>query len=245
MFINDNKRSDNLISNYLSMMQQLTLDIQYKEQYLLKDFIISSYNKNIIKELLLKDQKHNTQYQNFILLVGRPRSGKTHIAHLWKKIMNAAFVRNIHEIHSHAKFINAHHNCIVPSYIIDDIDTIDPKQIFHMFNVINDENYKCLLTSTKYPINTELMDLNSRINAVNISKLAIPDHEMVRIFLHRNFKTRCIHISEAAINYLSAQITYDLKAIIQIIDNVDRISLKTQQKITIPVIKRYLSEVMS
>lgn len=219
-------------------MQQIALNIKYREEYESQSFIVSKYNKSIYNALCGSGTQEvwgTDPYANFLLLHGKTLSGKTHLAHMWQRSRGAVFVDTIETVMYHIA------NNEGVSFVVDAIEKCNSQELLHMLNIMIAKQSRCLLTSNVYPMRTNLQDLNSRINSMRIIQTDIPNHEMVRIFLIRQFQARSIHVTDSAVNFLSTKMEHDLKYIIDIVDILDKISLRDKRKITVQLVKKYLN----
>lgn len=200
---------------------QIPLHISLVEQYLTEDFIVSSYNQDVYK-LLDPTSWGLMPYPSFVLIYGRHSSGKTHFCHIWQRVFNAKFIKGYEDIIHN---IDLYH-------IVDDMQLMEPEEMFHIFNSIQEKQQICLLTTDVYPFKSGLRDLDSRINSVRVVQLNMPDDEMVRVFLMRQFKIRSMQVSSEVIDYISARVPYDLEQILKIMQHIDNEALINKSKIT-------------
>ena len=67
------------------MTGQLIFDLPTSENYNPQDYFVSFSNNNAAKLIKIFPEWHN----NGIVIFGPAKSGKTHIAHIWKSMANA------------------------------------------------------------------------------------------------------------------------------------------------------------
>ena len=210
---------------------QKTFNLDFTNSYLPNDYVVTKANLNAYNVIMSWDRTWGCYpYKKFLLLYGMKNSGKTHLAHVWKNQVDATFnnVDITEELRQHSAFI------------IEDIHLMNPQRLLYLFNLINETNKQCLLTTSLFPIPFVIPDLKSRINSLNIVKIERPDYEMVRQILLRQFQLRSIKVSEAVIQYLCFRLPCDIQRIILAIDLIDKSSLLQRSNITIPFIKKVL-----
>ena len=69
------------------MTDQIVFDLEKNDHFSVDDFIISETNREVILTLENMDQLLN----RCAILYGPKKSGKTHIAHIWKKRYEANY----------------------------------------------------------------------------------------------------------------------------------------------------------
>ena len=212
-------------------MLQSVLNFKYKEEYREQDFILSESNKeafNILKNWHLG--WGIAPYPSIISLIGPQGSGKTHLAHLWKRYSGASFLSESSDY------------AILSNLIIEDIDStkIVEKDFFHIFNYCHENKRALLVTSTISvgKIGFKLPDLDSRMKSIMEVKIAQPDDYLIKMILFKHFSQRSIKVEENIINYLAKILPRNFNSIANQIDFLDQASLAYQKDITIPFIKK-------
>jgi chromosomal replication initiation ATPase DnaA len=217
-------------------MLQTTLDFEYKEEYREEDYIISESNQLAFDVI---DNFHNEwgvdPYPSILLLTGPEGSGKTHMSNLWKHKAKAVDL-NVDNFNS----IHTDHN----AFIIDDIDLLGEysKELFHIFNIANENNKYLLLTSSKNQaaLEFDLQDLSSRIKSIRQISIQEADDQMIQIILFKHFSKRSLRIDMKIINYLSKILPRNFKEIEDQMSILDKESLRQKRSITIPFIKNII-----
>ena len=214
-------------------MLQTTLDFEYKEEYLQDDYIISEDNRIIFDVMDNWQQEWGVApYPSILLLTGPSGSGKTHISRLWKQKTKSINLNidNFSDIHKDNN-----------RFIIDDIHLLKEysKELFHIFNIANEQNKYLLLTSSKNQtdLDINLPDLSSRIKSLRQISLKEPDDQMIQIILFKHFSKRSLRIDMKIINYLAKILPRNFKDIERQMSILDQESLRQKRDITIPFIK--------
>ena len=130
---------------------------------------------------------------------------------------------------------------------IDQIDSIAGDDIWEVaiFNLINNcLSSKCRLIfcSRLNPssINFNLKDLFSRIKRIDHIELFPVSENKLRDALRFITDLRSLEIGDSEINYLMTHSTRSITSILEIIDELDLLSLKLKRRITIPLIKEFI-----
>ena len=130
---------------------------------------------------------------------------------------------------------------------IDDIDLIasDREWEIGIFNLINDcmtSNCRLIFSSSLNPskIYFELKDLSSRIKKIDhIELFPIRDNELTEA-LKFICKSRSINLTNREINYLITYSKRSISYLLSIVDSLDKYSMESKRKITIPLIKEII-----
>lgn len=200
------------------MSKQLSFDFDFKNFYLMEDFIIHNSNEHIL-ELISKDNK---KFTSNLVIKGEIYSGKTHLCHYIEKKYNAIFIEfnEIHEINL-LNYIESN-----KTYICDNVDLIDDEVfLFHLINIINTKNSNIIFTTTEYK-NFNLKDLNSRfINFLHF-EIKPPSPEIVKIILSSALQQRQIKISSNMLDFMTKFCkTYEsIKYCIKVIRNNEKLN---------------------
>lgn len=198
-------------------MEQLILSFPLKESLTRENFFVSKCNEEAV---LWLDKWEKWPFKT-IFLHGPKDSGKTHLSEVFKTSgkNNAVF---------------------------EDIDRHPEKEedLFHLFNKIQQENQYLLVTS-RIPLSQldiTLKDLTSRLKAVHAVTLKNPDDELLEKVLKKHFETRQLDIEPESVSYLLTRIDRSFKMLKDITEKIDSESLKEHRKITIPFLRKILTE---
>lgn len=212
-------------------MQQYSLNFDIFDDFLEENYIVSSSNLDAYN-LIVKNFPNNfgiNPYRKTLLLIGDKASGKTHISSIWANKYKATF------LDAHSTMPNN-----IPLAVIDGVESYDETFLLHLFNYYNEENRFLLMTASSLP-NFKLKDLESRINAIHIVRIGMPDHDMIKIMLMRCFSNRSIKISSNVIDYLAARVIRNCRYIKNTVAELDTASKSYKKAITIPFVKEVLN----
>ena len=130
---------------------------------------------------------------------------------------------------------------------IDQIDSIAGDDIWEVaiFNLINNcltSKCRLIFCSRLNPssINFSLKDLFSRIKRIDHIELLPVSENNLRDAIRFITDLRSLEIGDTEIDYLMTHSTRSITNIIEIIDELDLLSLKLKRRITIPLIKEFI-----
>ena len=121
---------------------------------------------------------------------------------------------------------------------------IDPRGLLHLFNALKEQGGYLLLTSrdppARWPI--VLLDLKSRLAAIQAVRISAPDDAMMEAVLVKLFADRQIAVGPGAIAYLLRRIDRSFAAARAIVAQADSAALTDKRAVTIPLLKQVLGE---
>ena len=175
-----------------------------------------------------------------VCIFGATGSGKTHIARVWKKKSNAKILNNIsnltlnniYEINTPLVFEDINSNIYWPENLL-----------FEFINEIKlSENY-LLITCKGNPnkIKWNLKDLISRFSSFVNIEIKLPDDNLIKKILVKQFADRQFSIEKKLIEYISLRIERSYLAINNIVNLIDELTLKYKKPVNLSIVKEALS----
>ena len=218
----------------MSELNQLLLDINYKNNFNHHDFYVSKSNF-FAYSIIEKWPKWEKRILN---ISGEKFSGKSHLANIFKSKTKALLLNNKQIDDDIFKKIKLH-DCL----IIDDFENnINEKLIYSVFNIVDQDN-KFLLVNSIKPINEitfNLPDMRSRSKNCLFAKIENPDDELIFAIIIKNFSDRQIKLEKKIIEFIINRIERSYSKIYEFIYKVDEISLKKKKPINLKTIKEIL-----
>ena len=145
-------------------------------------------------------------------LVGPEGAGKSHLAAAWAARSGASIVRLDGDPSPRGPIV------------VEDVDRgpID-ERLFHLLNRITDPAQAVLLTARTRPAawQTDLPDLRSRLNALQVLEIAEPDDGVLAGLLRRLFEERAITPGPELIHYLAAWIERSAPAAAEMVERLE------------------------
>lgn len=192
-----------------------------------EDFLITPSNHLAVSQL-------NTG--NHLLLLGLKGTGKSHLARIWQE-RRSAIPFNI----ATTNIGNLSNDAIV--WEDADLTQWDAKTqatAFHLLNTVKEKQIALLVTATTPPTqwSLTLADLRSRLLALPVSQIEMPDDTLVAGLLLKHFKDRQLRVSEEVLNYIITRIPRDGFVIEQTVKQLDELSLANNRAITVPLVSK-------
>ena len=165
------------------MSGQLIFDLPTTKNFNSKDFFVSKSNSDAVKLINLFPNWHN----NGIVIYGPKKSGKSHLAHIWKTTANANLYNFENDLDIHS--IDTFNNCIFDNF--NSLSSDYEKSIFQIYNdIINNKKFILILIE-KNEFSIKLDDLRSRIAALNSAKITDPDDPLIHAIILKFFYDEC------------------------------------------------------
>jgi chromosomal replication initiation ATPase DnaA len=208
-------------------LAQLTFDLPHRAALGAEDFLVSDCNLAAVKLMdAWPDWPNQVQ-----LLVGRPASGKTHLVRVWQGRSGA---QDLAPADLDMAFMDS-----LPEgtpLVVEDADRAghDEKALFHLLNLAREKRLFVLLTARSSPSRwgTELPDLLSRLNAVPVIEIGVPDEALLRTVMLKHFSDRQLDIDPTTLEFLALRIDRSLAAAAAAVEAVDRAALASGRKIS-------------
>jgi len=177
------------------------------------------------------------------LLIGPPRSGKTHLAHVFAARTGAR--------RSAARQLSAADMASeAPAVVLEDAHRLrgDPRRqelAFHLFNACRASGRALLITGRGTPRGwgIALPDLESRLSASPQLVLQAPDQATLRMILIKLFSDRQLAVPPETVDYTVLRMERSFEAAYRLVAALDEISLTHNRPITKPMIRDVLDQV--
>ena len=174
------------------------------------------------------------KFNQNIFLFGPKKSGKSHLASLWK-VKNNAFSFNS----NFSKIIEAKKNIVID----DLLGSVSEENLFHLINHCKLNQLKIYFTSS-IDINTydfKYKDLYSRLREFFYLEIKTPDDEMCKMLMIKLFSEKQIIIKNKDIfDFIFKRISRTYLDIYIFVEKLDRLSLEKKRQLTIPLIKEII-----
>ena len=176
----------------------------------------------------------NNNLDQNIFLYGPSKSGKSHLANIWKTKNDAiSYKDNFNDI------LKSNKNVLIENILLGQSE----EMLFHIINHCKSFNLR-ILTTSSIDLNNysfELKDLFSRLRSFYNIKIKNPDEEMCKMIMTKLFFDKQIIIKNNDIfDYIFNRISRTYNDIYLFVEKIDKLSLEKKRQLTIPLIKEIL-----
>ena len=230
--------------------EQLTLNVNLKEGLRFESFFTEDDSANAeTLQILQGFVESSAQQQN--LIWGESLSGKTH---LLQACCAQEYANNQSVSYIPLKTLSLHGPAVLqgmsnsPLVVVDDVDSVIGDRAWEtaLFNLINqtrDNNQRLLLSSQNNPrqLNCVLSDLASRLiwgGSYQLHSLSDEDKPKA---LKARAGQRGFELNDRVIEYLFRHYPRDLESLMDILNTLDKESLRLKTKVTVPFVKQVLN----
>lgn len=218
--------------------RQIPLDLPWPrhERAERADFVVSESNAEAMGFI----DSYRNWPEGRLVLVGPEGAGKTHLALIWAREAGAEFIdpralndRNVREAASlgHVVFEDCDRKVI---------GTEVEHALFHLINVLREQNGRLLMTSRTPPSRWRitLPDLESRLTATSIATVGSPDDALLAQLVAKLFSDRDIHVDDRLAAYVALRIERNFTAAQEAVNTLDAASLETARPISVPMARK-------
>ncbi len=211
------------------MPRQLSFDLPVRESRGRGDFFVSDANAAALAMI----EGWQDWPQRKLVLTGPEGAGKTHLAHVWAGLSEAAIVpaRTLNEADIPA--------LAAAPVAVEDCDRIAGDRaletaLFHLHNLVLAEGHAALFTAALAPRRWPLVlpDLASRMQATALARIAPPDDALLAAVLTKHFSDRQLSPGPATVPYLARRIERSFAAARDIVERLDAAALERARAIT-------------
>lgn len=215
--------------------RQLTLALQHLEAFGAEDFFVSASNGSAVDLIdSWPDWSHPAA-----VIVGPIGSGKSHLANVWRARSQARMLSAQHLTEADIPRLNAEH-----AVVVEDLDAgvSDQRALFHILNLAREAKFSVLFTSRQAPgeLEVALPDLRSRLRALPVITIDMPDQGLLRAVLIKLLADRQIHVEPHIINFAVTRMERSMEAARHLVDAIDQIALAEKRPITRAVVTEAL-----
>ncbi|MGE0766770.1 MAG: DnaA/Hda family protein [Hyphomicrobiaceae bacterium] len=207
--------------------EQLVLDLGHRTALGAEDFLVGHSNAAAVA--LVDSWPHWPAPS--VLVTGPPRSGKTHLAHVWRAQSGAPIV-------SAAGLTDATVGQLGNggALVVEDLHAgiACERTLFHLLNVSREHRASLLLTSAVPPgdLSVVLPDLRSRLRASMVVEIAASDDGLLRAVLVKHFTDRQLSVDPSVVAWLLVNMDRTMADAACVVDAIDRLALASRRKVT-------------
>ena len=214
------------------MTGQLVFNLTNIRNFNSEDFYVNDNNLEASELIKLWPNWFN----GAVVIHGPEKSGKSHLANIWKKNSNA----NIYDLEDNLSL-----SCIdtKQNFVLDNFHNLsenDEEIFFHIYNQTFNNKKSILITLDRNKFNKiNLKDLESRFNSFSSAVIYPPDDNLVNALIVKFFKDQQINIDPLVIAFITKRTERDYGAIFNFLKKIDNLSLENKTKISIPFLNKF------
>lgn len=176
------------------------------------------------------------------MVIGPKGSGKSHLGEVWRQESKADKIAAGDLDQADIPALAS-----ASAVLVEDVETLSgdgERQLFHLFNLLKEEQGSLLLTSTLGPaeLPVRLPDLASRLGTAITAEMGPPDDQLLLSVLLKLFHDRQLVVPDAVLRYLATHMDRSFLAAQELVAALDRAALAGKRPITVPLASRVLSE---
>ncbi len=227
-------------------LRQIPLDIRLREDNGFETFLAGD---NALALAAVRSQAEG-EGERQLLLWGAADTGKTHLlqAACHQQARRGAPVVYL----PMAELVDADPELLqglegLPLVCLDDLQALVghaawEEALFHLVNRLRDTGGRLLMATRDNPRHAgwRLPDLHSRLHWGPVFRLQPLDDEGRLEAMRLHARQRGMHIPDEVARYLLRQFPRDLSALMDLLERIDRHSLVTQRRITVPLVREVL-----
>tara|TARA_B100001778_G_C18339040_1_gene516612 strand:- start:13 stop:666 length:654 start_codon:yes stop_codon:yes gene_type:complete len=215
------------------MTGQLVFNLTNIKNFNLEDFYVNDNNLEATELIKLWPNWFN----GAIVIYGPEKSGKSHLANIWKKIANAS-IYNLKDDFLLSN-INTKENFVLDNF--HHLSEHDEETFFHIYNQTLNNKKTVMITVDKNKFNRiNLKDLKSRFNSFSSATINPPDDNLVNALIVKFFRDQQINIDPLVIAFIAKRIERDYGAIFNFLKKIDNLSLENKNKVSIPFLNKFI-----
>jgi chromosomal replication initiation ATPase DnaA len=205
--------------------RQLALALDHAESHAREDFLSGPCNEAALQFVdCWPDWPANAA-----ALIGPEGSGKTHLATIWAVAAGARVIaaRSLDEAEFPAALATG-------ALVVEDAACADDRVLFHLINLAREEKAALLLTARTAPAAwpAALPDLVSRLRALPLAALQMPDDAMLRAVIVKLAVDRQLAVDQGVVSYLSTHIERSFAAARAAVTALDNEALRQRRPVT-------------
>jgi chromosomal replication initiation ATPase DnaA len=221
-------------------MQQIPMDLSFRSAQGRANFFISMSNQ-LAADWIDRWPDWPGQIQA-LNIVGDTGSGKSHLAAVWQEQSRAITVSKIDADQVH---ISMEQSGKAPCFILDNLttDDSDEEALFHFLNAIKSVQGSLLILSAM-PVAVmkwTLPDLMSRLKAINVAHIELPDDKLLFALLEKYFAERQLVAPHNMLHYIVSRMDRSFSAVHQIGAALDREALAGKKNLTVNLARDVLN----
>lgn len=206
--------------------RQLALALDHAERLSREDFLPGPPNAAALAMI----ESWPDWPARMLAIAGPEGSGKSHLAAIWSEVSGARVLS-----------ARALQTAILPealatgALVLEDCGggTLDERALFHLLNLVHEQDGFLLLTARAAPgrWDVTLPDLVSRLRAIPVVPVSMPDDALLRAVMVKLFADRQLAVDESLIGYLLTRVGRSFAAVRETVRILDREALQRKRPV--------------
>jgi chromosomal replication initiation ATPase DnaA len=216
-------------------MKQLAIDLPHRPALGRADFVVSACNS----EALAWIERWPDRPARALVLYGPPRSGKSHLAQLWRERSGGVVVTG-----DALRALAPDRLAASGAVAVDEADAAPEEALLHLCNCCREAGAGFLVVAREAPASWPLAlpDLASRLRAMPAVAIAPPDDSLLAAVLVKHFADRQVQIEPRVIAFLVERMERTFAAAALVAERLDRLTLGSRRPIGLARARQALSE---
>jgi chromosomal replication initiation ATPase DnaA len=210
----------------VSPPRQLALSLDHAEKLTREDFLSGPPNEAALAMI----DRWPDWPARALVIVGPEGSGKSHLAAIWA-LESGARVLSARALQTAA----LPEALATGALVLEDCGEgrLDERALFHLLNLVREQDAFLLMTGRTAPAawGMALPDLVSRLRAVPVMSVAMPDDALLRAVMVKLFADRQLAVDESLVSYLLTRIGRSFAAVQTAVQTLDREALQRKRPV--------------
>ncbi len=218
-------------------MSQLIFKFPFKTRYFEQDFYVSKNNFSAYKLI----ESWPDWPGKWVNIFGLSGSGKTHLIRILEKKIKKVKVYDAKNIDNESVAEVEEVDC----FIIDNYKNNIEKNILYSLLNQSKQLEKYILINSIEPLNlmkNNLPDLKSRIDSFIFIGIDLPTDDILKVIISKFFSDKQVVIDAKLIDYMIKNVERSYSRILELLKDIDELSLSSGKSININLIKKVLNK---
>jgi chromosomal replication initiation ATPase DnaA len=127
--------------------------------------------------------------------------------------------------------------------VIDQAESRDEEEVFHAWNDAQDSGLPLVLVADEAPPawSPKLPDLRTRLAVTPVATISQPDDALFEALIQLLFADRGLHVPRDALRFMTERLNREYWTAERAVEEVDRYAISERARVTMPTIRRALS----
>ena len=128
--------------------------------------------------------------------------------------------------------------------LVDQADLADEEELFHAWNDAQDSGHPLVMVADEVPPawTPRLPDLRTRLAITPVATIGQPDDALFTALMQLLFADRGLHVAPEALRFMAERLNREYWTAERAVEEVDRFAIAERARVTLPTIRRALSQ---